>query len=198
MRLLEFSNYHGSANPQAVVKGQQTAKSPVKKAANPKRARAGNKQPGQVFPINGSNAVTRPAHKNPIDLEQLQQRIEVLERRMRERARNNGARLPVKELEQLKRRMKLLERSVHNELWAAKQREHTLLEMLARPPLKTVLRNRVKRYSSQTLPAAGRWLADVGRAWWHAHQPLWWPRFARAWQESLDAARGVPPSRINH
>lgn len=188
MRLLEFNDNHGGANPRPAVLPQKSAAKTARKSTAPKRARAGKKQPGQVFPINGSNAIKQPVRRSPIDLEQLQQRIEVLERRMRERA-NQGTKLPVKDLEQLKQRMKLLERSVHNELWAAKQREHTLLEMLTRPPLKTALNKRLQRFVSQTLPRTGRWFKSSGQGWWQDNQPLWWPRLAGAWQESLRRAR---------
>jgi DNA-binding response OmpR family regulator len=130
--------------------------------------------------------VKTPVSRQPIDIEQLQQRVDVLERRIRERARANGSQLPVRDLEQLKQRMKLLERSVHNELWAARQREHSLLELLARPPLKQLIRKHVKRLHSGALHATRRWSATLGQL----NQPLWWPHFARAWQESLDKARG--------
>lgn len=191
MRLLEFDNANSGANPQAAILTQKPAKKPARKTATRKQTRVAKTPPGQVFPINGSNAVKQPVRRDPIDLEQLQQRIEVLERRMRERSREKGARLPVKDLEQLKQRMKLLERSVHNELWAAKQREHTLLELLARPPMRKLLSDRARHLSRQTLPATGRWCKAVGCEWWADNQPLWWPRFARAWQQSLDKARGI-------
>jgi hypothetical protein len=191
MRLLEFENANSGANPQAAILTKKAAKKPARKAAATKAATPSSTEAGRVFPINGNNAVQQPVRRQPIDLEQLQQRIEVLERRLRERARSQGQQLPVKDLEQLKQRMKLLERSVHNELWAAKQREHTLLEMLAKPPLRHLLRDQAKRFRHNTLPATCRWCADCGREWWSDNQPLWWPRFARAWQESLDKARGI-------
>jgi hypothetical protein len=191
MRLLEFENANSGANPQAAILTKKAAKKPARKTVARKAVAPPSPEAGKVFPINGNNAVQQPVRRQPIDLEQLQQRIEVLERRLRERARANGRQLPVKDLEQLKQRMKLLERSVHNELWAAKQREHTLLEMLAKPPLRHLIRDHAKRFHRHTLPATCHWCAECGREWWSDHQPLWWPRFARAWQESLDKARGI-------
>ena len=191
MRLLEFDNADSGASPHTAILTEKPAKKPAKKPAAPKRSTTGKSRSGQVFPIDGSNAVKQPVRRQPIDLEQLQQRIEVLERRLRERARSEGGQLPVKDLEHLKQRMKLLERSVHNELWQAKQREHTLLEMLARPPLRQVISDRARQLRTHTLPATGRWCTTAGREWWDDHQPPWWPRFARAWQESLDRARGI-------
>jgi hypothetical protein len=191
MRLLEFENANSGANPQAAILTKKAAKKPARKTVARKAVAPPSPEAGKVFPINGNNAVQQPVRRQPIDLEQLQQRIEVLERRMRERARANGQQLPVKDLEQLKQRMKLLERSVHNELWAAKQREHTLLEMLAKPPLRHLIRDHAKRFRHRTLPSTCHWCAECGREWWSDNQPLWWPRFARAWQESLDKARGI-------
>ena len=193
MRLLEFENAESGANPQAAILTRKTAKKPGKKQASRKQGKAPPPPSGQVFTINGNNAVQQPVRRKPIDLEQLQQRIEVLERRMRERTREEGRQLPVKDLEQLKQRMKLLERSVHNELWAAKQREHSLLELLAQPTFKQSLHNHARRLHTHTLPATRRWCAAAGREWWKHNQPMWWPRFARAWQESLDKARGIHP-----
>ncbi|MBT8117520.1 MAG: hypothetical protein KJO66_06775 [Gammaproteobacteria bacterium] len=169
----------------------KTAKKPVRKPVVRKRASAAKSPSGQVFPIDGGNAVKRPVRRQPIDLEQLQQRIEVIERRLRDRAPTENNQIPNKDLDHLKQRMKVLERSVHSELWQAKQREHTLLEMLARPTLRHAMRDRAIKIRTQTLPATGRWCVAAGREWWIDNQPDWWPRFARAWEESLDRARGI-------
>ncbi|MGB5259081.1 MAG: hypothetical protein WBO34_00990 [Gammaproteobacteria bacterium] len=190
MRLLEFESADSGSKPQAARLTKKPAKKPLKKAASPQQDSRPTSTPGQVFAPHDEPAVHQPVRRLPIDIEQLQQRIEVLERRMRERVREVGGQLPVKDLELLKQRMKLLERSVHTELWAAKQREHTLLEMLARPPLRQLIRDRAKRLHSHTLPATRLWCANVGLNWWEENKPLWWPRFASAWQESLDKARG--------
>lgn len=191
MRLLEFESANSGANPQTAILTDKTAKKPARKPVVRKRASAAKLPSGQVFPIDGGNAVKRPVRRQPIDLEQLQQRIEVIERRLRERTRTENNPSQVKDLDHLKQRMKLLERSVHNELWQAKQREHTLLEMLARPTLRHVIRDRVIQFRTRTLPAAGRWCVAAGREWWIDNQPDWWPRFARAWEESYDRARGI-------
>jgi len=146
--------------------------------------------PGQVLTMKPKHEVSEAVRRQPIDIEQLQQRIEVLERRMRERARTQGSQLPVQDLDKLRQRMQLLERTVHNELWAAKQREHTLLEMLARPPLKHLIRDQLRRVQTQALPATRAWFTHFSQDWWDLNQPAWWEGFARAWQESLDKARG--------
>ncbi len=181
MRLLEFENVNNGNIPHAAA---QAGKPAQKTASSSQHHDEAKNPPLPVFRINGKPAVKKPRGRQPIDIEQLQQRVEVLERRIRERA--NGRQLPARELEQLKQRMKLLERSVHNELWAAKQREHTLLELLARPPVKQLIRKYARRLHSGTLRATRRWRATLGQL----KQPLWWPHFARAWQESLDKARG--------
>ena len=168
--------------PTAVaMRADATAAAAVLEPADPQ---------GQVLPIKPKQGDSAPVRRQPIDLEQLQQRIEVLDRRMRDRARTQGDQLPVQDLDKLKQRMKLLERTVHNELWAAKQREHTLLEMLARPPLKQQLRDSVKRLQTHTLPATRAWFSNFRRDWWDLNQPVWWDGFTRAWHESLDKARG--------
>ena len=191
MRLLEFEIADSRTHPQAATMTQKPAEKPIKKT----NLRAKSAAPAPVSgedtrAASGKHAIQQPVRRPPIDIEQLQQRIEVLEHRMRVRAHAQGNQLPVKDLEALKQRMKLLERSVHTELWAAKQREHTLLEMLARPPLKQLILDRVKRLHTHTLPATRQWCRRVGRDWWQSNQPLWWPDFSRAWLESLDKARG--------
>jgi hypothetical protein len=190
MRLLEFENVDSGSSPQAARVTGKPAAHPSQKIHAPRQARTPTPPPGQVFALHDNPSVPQPVRRQPIDIEQLQERIEVLERRLRLRARDNDSPLPIKDLEQLKQRMKLLERSVHSELWAARQREHTLLEMLARPPLKQLVRDRARRLRSHTLPATREWCVAAGQNWWEENKPLWWPRFASAWQESLDKARG--------
>ena len=168
--------------PAAVaMRADSTATAAVLEPADPQ---------GQVLPMKPKQGSAQPIRRQPIDLEQLQQRIEVLERRMRDRARAQGKQVPVQDLDKLKQRMQLLERTVHNELWAAKQREHTLLEMLARPSLKQQIYDKVKHLHCHTLPATRSWFSDFRQDWWDLNQPVWWEGFARAWQESLDKARG--------
>ena len=192
MRLLEFETADCVTQPQAATLTQKPAKKPVNKTNARAQGDAAAHVSGKDFRAGARHAIQQPVRRPPIDIEQLQQRIEVLEHRMRVRAHAQGNQLPAKDLEALKQRMKLLERSVHTELWAAKQREHTLLEMLARPPLKQLIRDRVKRLHTHTLPATRQWCRTVGRDWWQTNQPLWWPEFSRAWLESLDT---VPPKR---
>lgn len=194
MRLLEFNRDEGGANPQ------QAARIPVKRpraAARtrkpvPKQAAAKPSAPlpPPLFAIKGNSPRT-PARRPLIDIVSLQRRIEVLERRMQERASREGSSVPIKELEQLKQRMQLLERNLSNELWSAKQRESAMLEILARQPLEARLKQRAIRLYTHDLPVLGRWLYSCGRQWWEDNHPGWWPQFFQAWQESLDKARGI-------
>lgn len=186
MRLLEFNLDAGGANPQSKTPPQTSPKAavrPVKLAKPPAKS-------GKVFPLNASETPARA--RKPIDLEQLQQRIEVLERRILERNGETAEQPASRDLELLKQRVARLQQSVHAELWAARQREHTMLEILSRPSFKTMLIERFKTFRQEQLPAAGRWLMRCCRQWWQDCQPEWWTGFAQAWQESLDKARGIP------
>jgi hypothetical protein len=190
MRLLEFNRDDGGANPQ---QARTPAKKPVTspaRAPDKRPASPAARQMARLFAIQG-NTIRQPTRRAPIDIEVLQHRIEVLERRMQERASREGSHAPVKELEQLKQRLQLLERNLSNELWSARQRENTLLEMLARPTLETRLKQRLQKCYTQELPALGRWLLASGSQWWQNNYPGWWPKFYQAWQESLDKARGI-------
>ena len=189
MRLLELENEKNATSQQAAIMPRKTKKTPA--ATEPQRPPSNLSPRPSGTPATGRHILHKPIRRRPIDLEQLQERVEVLERRIRERARTQGAPAHVQELGQLKQRLKLLERSVHTELWAAKQREHTLLEMLARPPLKQLVRAHARKFRHHTLPAAWTGLRAGTREWWRLYQPVWWPAFARAWQESLDKARGI-------
>ena len=60
------------------------------------------------------------------------------------------------DLEELKQRLLKLERNINSELWAAKQREYTLLEMLARPSPGARIAAGIARFRSHHLPAIGR------------------------------------------
>jgi hypothetical protein len=145
--------------------------------------------PARVFPINSTPAPGTAQRKPGVALEQLQQRIDELERRIQARQARRQETAQKEEVEQLRQRLKLLERKVESELWSARQREYTLLEMLARHPRKASLKLRVMKML-RGLPAAMlRWLKAAGREWWLDSQPLWWPQFHAAWQEALYRAR---------
>lgn len=192
MRLLEFSHADSDQDPQETAHisariGGRTGAHPA--GMLPARQVAGAAIPeARVFPVKAGR-VHMPAKRGPIDLENLQQRVEILEKRIRMRTETNQAGTPDFNLEQLKQRLQILERNVNSELWAAKQREYTLLEMLARPPLSARIGKGITRFRSHNLPAIGRCLLNASREWWHDSQPEWWPGFAKAWQESLDNAR---------
>ena len=194
MRLLEFSQVDIGTDPQQAahiavqvkdLSGKPAARThPARKPVN-----RGSSET-RVFPIKGNNAGTS-VQRGPTDLEKLQQRVATLEKRIRERAAKNSATITTNELEQLKLRLQKLERNINSELWAARQREHTMLEMLAKPPLHVRIGCRMTRIKTHNLPAIGRWLKEASIEWFQDRQPGWWPTFAQAWKESLDKARGI-------
>jgi hypothetical protein len=189
MRLLEFNGDTGGANPQS----RKAKKSPAKKSARPVRLTKPAASPdltGKVFPLKGGE--TAPTARKPIDLEHLQQRIEVLERSIQTRSQDGDENPASHDLEILKKRMERLQKSVHSELWAARQREHTMLQILSRPSFKTAMLQRIEHFRSKQLPATGRWIVTTSKGWWQECQPDWWAALAKAWQESLDKARGLP------
>jgi hypothetical protein len=193
MRLLEFNRDDGGANPQQAVRGQPKREAPATPIDRPRKPvhsapELFAKRQAKVFPVKTSTT-RKPIKRGPIDLEQLQHRITVLEHRIQARAEKSGEHPAIKELELLKQRMKLLERNLENELWAAKQREQTMLEILSRRPLKAVVKLQLMKLWRVKLPATERWLQAAAREWWVDNQPRWWPEFARAWQESLEKAR---------
>jgi hypothetical protein len=100
-----------------------------------------------------------------------------------------------KKLDQQKQRMLRLERLLEGELGTARQREHTLLEMLHRPPFTQLVKQRLTRFWQQDLPTAGHWLQRAAQVWWRDSQPCWWPQFIRTWQTSLEQARNGAKDR---
>lgn len=191
MRLLEFNLDEGGANPQHHPAAQKPPKPVARKAAAAQKpARPAPGKRARVFPVKTSTTrKPEPARRHPIDIEQLQQRIVALELRIQERIERRGEQVPSKELVQLKQRVKLLERNVNSELWAAKQREYTMLQLLSRPTMQVRIQQQWTRFRKQNLPATVNWLKTEGREWWQQSQPHWWPEFARAWRESLEQAR---------
>jgi len=189
MRLLEFNRDTGGANPQTLAAAKLTSKKatrPVKLTPRP----ATPPQSAKVLPLN--TAETPATLRRPIDLEQLQERIEVLERRIQTRAQAGTEHPASRDLEILKQRVGRMQQSIHAELWAARQREQTMLEILSRPSFKTATLQRIEHIRTKQLPAAGRWIGATTRQWWENNYPQWWPALAKAWQESLDKARGLP------
>ena len=83
---------------------------------------------------------------------------------------------------------KTLARKGHDVL-AAARREERLLAALNKPSIKTVINDRLIYFRQQELPVIIAWSKRAARSWWADSQPCWWPRFYRAWQESLDKAR---------
>jgi hypothetical protein len=204
MRLLEFNRNEGGANPipakphslpktakpslkQAETLATPSPASSTKAKRSPKRTKPAKK--ARVFPLK-SVAPPPQTRRKPIDLEQLQQRVGVLEQRIKARAEALDDEVAAKDLENLKQRMKLLERNINSELWAAKQREYAMLQVMAKPTLLTAIKRGCTKFTSNTMPATVMSLAASYRQWWLHSQPGWWPRLAAAWQESLDNARG--------
>ena len=198
MRLLEFNRDEGGANPipakprslpktaKPSLKQAKTLATPSPAKRSPKRSKPAKQ--ARVFPL---KSVAPPqARRKPIDLEQLQHRVGVLEQRIKARAEALDDEVAAKDLEKLKQRMKLLERNINNELWAAKQREYAMLQVMAKPTLIKALKQGYTKFTSSTIPATVMSLAASFRHWWLHSQPGWWPRLAAAWQESLDKARG--------
>jgi len=194
MRLLEFNWDEGGANPQHSIRDRPPRKRSVAPVETPRipthttpETPAAPHQ-AKVFQVKTS-LVRKPAKRGPIDLEHLQQRITLLERRIQARSQLAGEHPAIKDLELLKQRMKLLERKLENELWLASQREQTMLELLSRQPIKIQIKQYFDRFWREQLPAAGCCLLGAARGWWLDNQPPWWPQVAKAWQESLEKAR---------
>ena len=202
MRLLEFGLDDGGANPVPTKQQSRTeAAKPFKVPAaakapspsspvmhRPTRNSSTPAKKARVYPL--KSAQTAATLRKPIDLEQLQNRIEVLEQRIKARTEALGDEVAARDLAKLKQRMKLLEHNINNELWAAKQREYNMLQMMAKPTLKTALRQGYARLKSKTVPAILAALGESYRHWWFNSQPGWWQAFMAAWYESLEKARG--------
>mgnify|MGYP001553117157 FL=1 len=192
MRLLEFNKDEGGANPRRPgSKSQPKKAASVRPLPTPRQRTATAKSLSPAkrgFPVNG-NTLPKPASPAPVDLEHLQERIAVLEKRLEKVSSRKDGRATVKELQKLQSRIRKMETSLDSELWAAKQREQTMLEMLAKPTLKARIRQRYAHFRKSDIPAIGRFLERAMRSWWQDSQPGWWPRLARNWKESLDKAR---------
>ena len=196
MRLLEFDKDEGGANPQRSRSrppkrkpvAAVTQATPSSQQKPPPAPATAPKVRNEAHPIQGT-AIRKLAHRAPIDLEQLQQRIGFLERRLQDRSSKTEKLTTLKDIEQLRERMNRLENTLEQELATARSREGRLLEALERPPLKALLRQRAIRFWRQDLPLIGAWLLKMSHSWWREFQPEWWPQLARAWKESLEKAR---------
>jgi hypothetical protein len=187
MRLLELGRNADDAESLSAVVLQEPLETPTRTRRTQNRP-ASATDAARVFPIS-SRPQAGTARRKPINLEQLHQRLEILERRIHARLLKQGNSAKREDLEHLVKRMKMLERRIDTELWTARQREHTLLEMLARPPLKTVVRQRAWQFCTSAPRTCWRCLKSFGKEWWLDCQPLWWPKLAAAWQEALERAR---------
>lgn len=189
MRLLEFGRDAGGANPRRTTTATQPAPSvtPAVRSGS-KPARHNGIPYGPLFSTE-NNKLAKPTRRSPVDLEALQARIHALEQRVHQQTGRIERRATIADLDKLQLRMRQLERSLNNELWAARQREHSMLELLSKPPLQRAVTERLRRLWQSDIPAARRWLQQAATVWWMDSQPGWWPRFAAAWQEALDQAR---------
>lgn len=195
MKLLEFNKDDGGANPRRPSRSPQhhktLAKAPPARAAGPQRPAIPPKAPkpdrALVYPLAG-NAL-RKLRNSPVDLEQLQQRIDFIERHLQDESRKTDQHARTRDLEKLKQRMKRLECSLEDELTNARQREERMLAALNKPPLMTVIRERLIYFRREELPVILDWSKRAAKSWWADSQPCWWPQFYRAWQEALDKAR---------
>ncbi|MEZ5541156.1 MAG: hypothetical protein R3F42_03840 [Pseudomonadota bacterium] len=192
MRLLELRGNEDAEAARHPGPLHETDRKPEPDAPVLKRSVSGKLSPKnpRVFPIK-PGSTDKPLRRRALDLEHLQRRIEELERRIQERARAQAQQTAAPandELEQLRQRMKLLERRIEGELWSARQREHTLLELLAKPTLTLRMKQQFARFLATAPASSGRWLQTAWQDWWKHSQPLWWPRFAAAWQEALHRA----------
>ena len=140
----------------------------------------------RVLPINSRPVIPS---RRPVELVRLQHRIDELEKRIQQRIARQADAARREDLEKLGIRMKALERRVDNELWAARQREHYLLELLARPSLAVRVKLGAQQLWKTAPPLIWAGCKSCGAALWEDAQPLWWPRFAAAWQQAWDKAR---------
>lgn len=196
MRLLEFSKDRGGANPQQAKarrsKPQPHAPlTPTKPTARPDPARmppGDSKNREEAFPMQGS-AVRKLVRRGPIDLEQLQQRIGFVERRLQDQTVKTEQLATRTDVEQLRARMNRIENALGQELATSHAREDRLLQALDRPPLKILVKTRAIQFWQKDLPRIAAWLVKTARRGWQEFQPEWWPQLASAWKESLEKAR---------
>ena len=196
MRLLEFNKDEGGANPQhsrsRPAKRQPVA--PVTQAnptgrSKPSRIPASAlKVRNEAYTIQGT-AIRKLVQRAPIDLEQLQQRLGFLERRLQDQSSKSEKLSTLKDIDKLRERMDRMENTLEQELATARTREDCLLEALKRPPIKTLLRTRAIQFWRRDLPLIVVWVLKMARSGWQEFQPEWWPQLARAWKESLEKAR---------
>jgi hypothetical protein len=196
MRLLEFNKDEGGANPQH-SRSRSAKREPVAPGtqakptgrSKPSRIPASDpKVSNEAYTIKGT-AIRKLVQRAPIDLEQLQQRIGFVERRLQDQS-NKTEKLPtLRDIDQLRERMNRMENTLEQELATARTREDRLLETLERPPIKTLLRTRAIQFWREDLLLIVAWVLKMARSGWQEFQPEWWPQFARAWKESLEKAR---------
>ncbi len=190
MRLLELGRDADDAEVLSSLVREEPPQTPAKPRQIAQQATDGSDvtELPRILPIN-TRPRPRTAQRKPVSLEQLHHRIEALERRIQVRLLKQHDAAKKEDLERLLARMQRIEQRIETELWTARQREYTLLELLARPPLKTVVRQHARTVCIHAPHACWRGFRAFGKEWWQDCQPLWWPKFAAAWQEALERAR---------
>jgi hypothetical protein len=196
MRLLEFSKDGGGANPQQsrALRARRETAAPLTQAKPTRQATSARLPPrasklrNEADPGQGST-VRKLVQRGPIDLEQLQQRIGFLERRLQDQPTKAEQLATRKDLDQLRERMTRMEHALEQELATGHMREDRLLQALDRPPLKIWVKTRATQFWQEDLPRIAAWLLKAARRGWEEIQPEWWPQLVRAWKESLEKAR---------
>jgi hypothetical protein len=196
MRLLEFNKDEGGANPQH-SRSRPARRKPaapvtqVNPADQSKPARIPSSTPkvhNTPYPLRGT-AIRKLVQRAPIDLEQLQQRIGFLERRLQDQSKETEKLATRNDIDQLRERMNRVEHTLEQELAGARAREDRLLQAIDRPPFKILVRTYAIQFWRRDLPLIGAWLLKVVRSGWQEFQPEWWPQLASAWKEALEKAR---------
>lgn len=196
MRLLEFNKDEGGANPKH-SRSRSSKREPVAAVTQanptvqpkpPRTPASASKVRSEAYPIQGT-AIRKLVHRAPIDLEQLQQRIGFLERRLQDQSNKTEKLASLRDIQQLRERMNRMENTLEQELAATRSREGRLMEALDSISLKTLLKTYAIRFWRQDLPIIGAWLLKIARSWWQELQPEWWPQLVSAWKESLAKAR---------
>ena len=196
MRLLEFNKDEGGANPQhsrprPAKRKPVTPVTQATPAGQSKPVRIPSSTPGsrnEAFPLQGT-AIRKLVQRAPIDLEQLQQRIGFLERRLQDQSSKTEKLATLKDIDHMRERMNRMETTLEQELASARTREDRLLVALDRPPFKILVRTYAVQFWRRDLPLFGAWLVKLARSGWREFQPEWWPQLASAWKESLEKAR---------
>ncbi len=191
MRLLDFGRAENGLNPPRAGT-HPSPPAPPEPSTSLAPARSGLHAGSAAAAVPAAGIRIKRGGRNPVDLGHLKQRIDSLEQRLHAQSARLDDLTAAKKLDLLKQRMLQLEQRLDGELSMARQREHTLLEMLQTLPFSQRVKKRLVAGWQRDLPAARHWLQETLRIWWRDSQPCWWPDLVRAWQQALDEARNGP------